>query len=520
MSATTASTRNAVPRRSSRRWLLWLLFLISPVVLTLFGILFTRFTGTLRLEEAIAEADRLDPGWSMSDLEASRRPFPEPEKNGMDHVLRVKAAMPKGMWPAWPFPQFNDDPSYLGEVRQAMNDSLTGERDSPTLLNAEQERVLRAEILRAQPAIELARRMPEFPNGRYPIKVAPDWISTLLPHVQETRQVTYLLSLEGRLRAHNQDLDEALHNVRATLYASRAIDNEPFLISQLVRIACDAVAVGLLERVLASGQASEKALSDLQKELEQQSRTPYFLNGMRGERAGMDHLLDNVQRGEITAAQFRQIQKQTASMTFNPSRPPRNEWLVELEAWRAYLNIRAERAQLLHLMNKIIELAKQPSWQGVYAIEALVTEESKRSPRLSDMIGSMDKLAFADARSVATLRTAYTAVAVERFRLAKGRWPNNLAELVPLYLDSVPLDPFDGQPLRMIRKGRTQIIYSVSQDREDQGGSLLPYSTGKGSDLGFILHDVSQRRLPAKPFEFPPREKINIGIGPDHDDQK
>ncbi|CAN5237366.1 hypothetical protein BH10PLA2_BH10PLA2_18030 [soil metagenome] len=519
MSATASTTREQKSGRSSRRWLIWLFFLVTPFAVIVLGYLFTRFTGSMRLDEAMVEADRLDPGWRMADLEASRDPYPKPELNGMDHVLRVKAAMPKGMWPEWPFPQFHDDPPYLSEVRQAMNDSLAGERSSPTLLNAEQERVLRAEILRAQPAIELGRRMPEFPYGRYPIKLSTDWISTLLPHVQETRKVAYLMSLDGRLRAHNQDMDGALHDVKATLYASRAIGDEQFLISQLVRIACDTAAVEQLERMLAYGQASDKALLDLQKELEKQSRTPYFLNGMRGERAGVDYLLDNVQRGEITAAQFRQIQKQTSSMTFNPLRPSRNEWLVELEAWRAYLNIRGERAQLLHLMNKIIELAKQPSWEGAYAIEALITEESKRSPRLSDIIGSIYLLAFADARSVAILRTAYTAVAVERFRLAKGRWPNNLAELVPLYLEAVPLDPFDGQPLRMIRKDQTQIIYSVSQDREDQGGTLLQNLTGKGSDIGFILHDVSQRRLPGKPFVFPPHEKINIGIGSAHDDK-
>jgi hypothetical protein len=47
--------------------------------------------------------------------------------------------------------------------------------------------------------------------------------------------------------------------------------------------------------------------------------------------------------------------------------------------------------------------------------------------------------------------------------------PESLSELVPKYLPKVPIDPFDGKPLRYSKeKG---IIYCVGKDLKDSGGS-------------------------------------------------
>ena len=52
-----------------------------------------------------------------------------------------------------------------------------------------------------------------------------------------------LLQADAAIRAHNGDLDGALDSCRAILGAGRSIGDEPFVISQLVRIA-----IGMLSR--------------------------------------------------------------------------------------------------------------------------------------------------------------------------------------------------------------------------------------------------------------------------------
>lgn len=480
----------------------WVVIALAPLGLILLIYFVTRYQSTRRLELAIAEADRLDPGWRLDELEAARRPFPAPEKNGIEQAMRVSAALPKPSWPEWPFPQLNDDQDYLNEVRIAMDQSLEADRLAPTLLNTEQERVLRAEIERGKAAIELARQMPDYPYGRFAIKWNKDFINTLFPHIMQPREAAKLLSYDARLRSHNNDISGSLHDVKAILYASRALGDEQTFISQLVRIACSAVAASALERCLASGRASEAILLDLQKELEQEAKFPFFRVGLRGERASSDNMLHSIQMGEITYSQFRIL------TGLPPGYPGFSgaEWQAELKALHSYLSIRDERARCMHLMNQLVESSKLPTWEMLSAVETLEKSVRDESPFSGALVGASAKIGQAAARVEATLTCAYTAVAMERFHLAKGRWPQKLDELVPQYLAEVPRDPFDGAPLRMARQGTAVIVYSVSLDKLDQGGILLPNPTASGSDVGFVLHDPASRRRPAKPFVFPMRE--------------
>jgi hypothetical protein len=75
-----------------------------------------------------------------------------------------------------------------------------------------------------------------------------------------------------------------------------------------------------------------------------------------------------------------------------------------------------------------------------------------------------------NARQLAGLANAQAAVAIERWRLAHpGRLPDTLSELVPAYLTAVPLDPFDGQPVRYKKLPVGYVVYSVGLGWTDQG---------------------------------------------------
>jgi len=59
-------------------------------------------------------------------------------------------------------------------------------------------------------------------------------------------------------------------------------------------------------------------------------------------------------------------------------------------------------------------------------------------------------------------------VALRCFKLKTGRLPQKLDELVPEYLPAVPLDDFDGKPIRY--SAEKKIVYSVGVDFQDSGG--------------------------------------------------
>lgn len=90
---------------------------------------------------------------------------------------------------------------------------------------------------------------------------------------------------------------------------------------------------------------------------------------------------------------------------------------------------------------------------------------------------------------------ALTALALETQRRRDGAWPESLEALVPSLLPAVPLDPFDGRPLRYrppppgSSDGARPLIYSVGVDEVDEGGRL---PTTKAARFG--VNDLQWQR--------------------------
>jgi hypothetical protein len=59
-------------------------------------------------------------------------------------------------------------------------------------------------------------------------------------------------------------------------------------------------------------------------------------------------------------------------------------------------------------------------------------------------------------------------VALKCYRLEHGELPESLDEVVPEYLEAVPLDDFDGRPMKYSREKR--LVYAVGPDLTDNGG--------------------------------------------------
>ena len=80
--------------------------------------------------------------------------------------------------------------------------------------------------------------------------------------------------------------------------------------------------------------------------------------------------------------------------------------------------------------------------------------------------------AFKKVMKVETARQmTITAIALKRFQLKHGNYPAQLSELAPEFLPSVPVDPYDGKPLRYHPNADgTFLLYCVGEDGVDDGG--------------------------------------------------
>jgi hypothetical protein len=466
--------------RKRRRWLSILAIVVVPALVWGGVRVYQNIAADRELQEAIDETDRLDPRWRLADLEADRAQVPE-ERNAAGPAAAVKGLLPKG-WPAWEVP-VQEGPPEDEERRQALADGFAN-LEPQRRLNDEQTIALRREMKRAEKAVGEARKLTERSEGRHPIRYADDWVSTDRTPMQDVRRVATLLGFDAMLRAEEGDADGALASCRAVLNAGRSIGDEPFMISQLVRIACMLLALDRAERVLAQGQPSEEALRRWQELLEKEVTVPRLLIAIRGERAGSDRLMEGLQTGKVKHNAVEQRGREERPLPTSTR------------------GFKEQRAALLRYLNRAVEIARLPPDQQIAEYQEL-ERTVKQQPAIVQLLApAMEKFARACHRIDASLQCAIVAAAAERYRRAKGQWPAALEALKEAgYLKAVPSDPFDGKPLRWRRLNDGLVFYSVGPDGKDHGGTLDRRNRlEKGTNFGSQLWIPAKRRQAAVPL--------------------
>jgi hypothetical protein len=473
-------------RASGRRWLLVAVLVLLPVLVLAGVYIYIAYLADVELQAAFAEADRLDPGWRLDNL-LQRRPAYADDDNSALQVARSRSLIPN-RWAS----------------KKGFND-LFADLPRQHQLDAEQLKALRQEMEKAATAVTEARKLADRPHGRFPLQWAPDSISTFLIS-QDTREVANLLCFDALLLAQEGDLNGALRSLRGVLNAERAVGDEPTLVSALIRMADRTVAVGKLERVLAQGEPSPTALADLQRLLEEDEAENLLLCGMRGERAGMDQLMENIQNGSVKLADV----LGPAGKRLGLSNPEAVETAL---VTYSSANFKSQRAAVLRILTQLVEAAKLPPEEQAPRNKQFSAEIRNHGLLVRVFVSAVTKVAEANQRSLAVLRCALVAVAAERYRRAHGGWPASLDALVAdELLKQVPADPYDGAPLRYRMHDDRVVIYSIAQDLQDNGGTFDSKSgMTKGTDIGFTLWNVAQRRLLPLPAAEPEAEQPPFG---------
>lgn len=459
-------------------WPGWLKCLGWAVLIAAFlavlGVFWNRSKTANKLQQTLAELDRSDPGWRLEVIEAAREDVPE-EENSARVVVAAAQRLPRP-WPSFGFPE-----EHFHNLQ------------SNELLSGEDFARLSGELTSAQTALGLTARLADMPRGRHRIQYERNPIATLLPHVQESRNLVMLLDYESMRRNQKDESNKALTACRTALNVARSIGDEPFYISQLVRTACVQHVCRDIERTLGHGEPSPEDMSALQKMLESEDAFLALLAALRGERAMMHTAFQGVARGELSVNElggWRQGGSASDSL---------KNTLIDL--WR--MNTPEDHALYLSLMAARIKEAQRPMHEQAAMekeFEAKVRELPKNAVITRLLLPAVSKMGEAFRRKHALLRSTIVALAAERYRREKKSWPDNLDQLCPPFLSHVQLDPYDGKPLRYRRLKDGVLIYSAGQDAVENDGNLdRGHSTLRGVDIGIRLWDTARRRQPPKP---------------------
>lgn len=467
--------RVRVRRRAWRPWLIGVGVSLTVVISVAVAIhAYTRHLANERLREAIEAVDRVDPRWRLEEIEEDRAVIPD-EKNGALRALAAAQALPKRRV----VPRIEPDWKLL-PASQMLDPQLTT--------------TLREERNKHAAALSLAREMMDFDRGRYPITYAPDYFSTLLPHGNQARDVGWLLEVDIALLAQDGDIPAALRSCRALVNLARSFGDEPISITQLARIALVVNACRGIERALAQGEATDADLNALQSLLQAEDGERFFPLACRGERAGFHRLAEAVEAGSVSL--------RTAGESREPLSPG---WRERVTAELSGSMLRRDHARMLEFMTEFVEIANLPPHQRAPRFAAIKMALEPEKKVFTRLMPAMDKVAEAVQRHRTNVRTTQIALAAERFRTKHGRWPISAEALVPRYLPSVPPDPYTGHPLKFLWQDGGVVVYSVGADGTDDLGTFnRSQPTAPGTDVGFQLWPVRQRRQPAPEKPAPP----------------
>ena len=319
--------------------------------------------------------------------------------------------------------------------------------------------------------LDMVHRVTNAASSRYPINYL-DGPNALLPHLKGLKSLSQLLACDAVLKAEANDPAGATIDVESSLHLSRSLDNEPILISQLTSAAILSITSQSLERIICRCALNDDQLVHMSREFSAAEATNRFVTGLIGERAFGNELLRLMQddmRKMVTVANKGVNEEEQTEM---PARNPgfgwkffgffardQNFFLRAMET--NILVLSAAPPQSLSLTNELSKIEADAK-NGYYIMSSL-------------LLPALSRTAIRDAATRAHLRTAVAGLTIERWRLAHGgKIPESLGELVPALLPSVPIDPFDGKPLRFKKLPNGYVVYSIGMNLQDDGGREQP----------------------------------------------
>jgi hypothetical protein len=295
-------------------------------------------------------------------------------------------------------------------------------------------------------------------------------IEMLLPEPHQLKYAANLLSLDARVKAARGEGPAALDDLAAIFAIADQID-DPIFIALLVSAAIERIGVKTLEIVLPQikWRAEDLVKVSLKDNVSFQ-RKLHRACQMEEASSGLLVFLSPSMAGELLSDDMSNIR--LLGKVFDSA------------FYRVFL-LPDDLAAYRRIMKGYQRLTGWPFYQA-----APYFDERRKDVRggilTALVVPAVRNLAEAAADTDASRQLARIAVAAASYRLKNGKYPDRIDDLAPKFLPSVPLDPFDGQPLRLKRDGDELVLYSIGRDLKDDGGVERTGTSGKG-DIVFRL---------------------------------
>ena len=389
--------------------------------------------------------------------------------NRLDFNLGIDAVKPNplGYW-------MNGTLSDLKPIQKCYHDPVTKPNLFPVAKTPQTpaQDVLLA-LSRYDSTLEELRLAGQLTCSRFPLDYGTECpANILLPHLSSMKNVGRVLQLRAIAELENNQSEKALADLKLALRVIEAIRPEPFLISHLVRIASLQIALQPIYEGLAEHRWSESQLIALDAELAKMDFLADYQLSMRGElqfQGGIyEYMRSHRDQIDSFATEFSQTPPAFPTRLAVKMIPDCVFYQNRLRSARCMLDF---LIPLADLKKRTVSPSEAQHGSTVFEQETkVITPYTVFERMLVPALGTIVKK-FAQAQSSVDL--ARTAIALERYRLARGGYPESLDALSPQFIAQVPHDVIGGQPLKYRRESDGQfVLYSVGWNEKDDEGEV------------------------------------------------
>ena len=348
-------------------------------------------------------------------------------------------------------------------------------------------------LTRYDAAIAELRLAAKLPESRFPLtydKENPGMI--LLPHLSALRSSAEMFALRATAELQLGQAEAALADLRLALKLADASRTDPVLISHLVRVALLQISLQPVYEGLAKQSWSDEQLKTLESELAKINLLSDYQYAMRGERilgvAGLEYFRRSRDANFLNQLQNSSLPKSPSKLVLWFSRlivPDGFFYQNELTVARMHQQF---TLPMVDTTNDVVLPAKVRSLQKE-AMHELTGHWSPYTIFARMTFPALEKSAEKFVMGQDSLNLARTAIALERYRLAHGEFPESLDALAPQFIAQVPHDVIGGAALKYRReKDGTFTLYSIGWNERDDGGVVV-FSKGETPSADFKQGD-------------------------------
>ena len=422
------------------------------------------------LDRLRADLDAADPGWRLADLRAARLADQPPAADNPVHTAAAARALVPAEFDAW----VDADWRRTRDARRSVRPTL-----DPAGVPA--WRAAAGAIAVARRAADQPRGVPDDPVPADPFQYP--WIAFRL----DAHKTLRLLDADAPFAASHGDGAGAVRSLRAALGIARALGREPFGTEWAAVVGLRVQTAEALGRTLAVAALPADGLAVLAADLRTAADPAGYAESVRDWRAVVDRQMAAVATGDVDLRGGMLVSHTRGTA---PTRLGRLSYRLGA--------VDSDHVAALTYLTGLLEVARRPPHEWAAGVAALTRPPDDFRHQYAHNIARFSHQPLGIwQRGLATLAAASLAAECEGFRLARGRWPDALADLPPADRP----DPYTGRPLLLKRLSDGLVAYSAGADARDDGGRLgnpLYVGPAPGTDIGVRLWDVAVRPRPAE----------------------